>query len=234
MSLISLINKIPFGNPAEKGFFLYSKVPSGFLKKMEEDSFKKTISFVCGHSKFYKRKFDELGIRPEKVTKPEDLGDFFTTAEDIRANVEEFVCMKPDTAYETTGTTSPRAKRVYFSRQEVKEAAWAGAVGLWGLGVRPEDRVVSAFDYSLWVSGPVLQASCEVLGCFHAEVGRMAPAEFFERLSDYGITVIVSDPSWILAITEVMKKSSKRWPVKLILGGGENMSEDMRRYVEGV
>ncbi len=235
MSVISLINKIPFWNPAEKGYFLYKNVPHGLLRKLEEDNLRGTVSFVAEHSPFYRRKFKERGIDARKIKRPEDLGDFFTTAEDIRANPEEFICMKADTAYETTGTTSKRPKRVYFSRNEVREAAWAGAVGLWGIGVRPGDRVVSAFDYSFWVSGPVLAASCEVLGCFHVEAGRIYPADFYERLKDYGITVIVGDPSWLLGLAEVAEKRGL-WekPLKLMIGGGENFTEEARRFVEGV
>ena len=233
MSLISLIQKIPFGNPAARGFWLYSKVPPSFLKKIEQENFRKTVLFVYEQSKFYRRKFDQHKINPKKVTGPEDLGDFFTTAEDLREHVDEFVCQRPDTAYETTGTTSKKPKRVYFSRNEIKEVGWVGAVGLWGVGVRPPDRVASAFDYSFWVSGPVLQASCEVLGCFHVEAGRIPPAEFYERLKDYGITVIVGDPSWLLGLSEIAEKRGG-WPIQLILGGGENMTEGMRRYIESV
>jgi len=253
--LISLIQKIPFGNPAARGFWLYSKVPPTFLKKIEQENFKKTVLFVYKHSKFYRRKFDQHQINPKQVTGPEDLGDFFTTAEDLREHVDEFVCQKPDTAYETTGTTSKKPKRVYFSRNEIREAGLAGAVGLWGVGVRPTDRVASAFDYSFWVSGPVLQASCEALGCFHVEAGRIPPSEFYERLKDYRITVIVGDPSWLLGLSEVAEKKGAPpglaplqrsdsfgerpdraggWPLKLILGGGENMTEAMRRYIESV
>ncbi len=233
MSVISLINKIPFGNPAEKGFFLYSKVPPSVLAKLQEKNFSQTIRYAYLKSPFYKKKWDELRIRVDRIRRPEDLGDFFTTAEDIRQNPKEFLCARPDTAYETTGTTSKKTKRVYFSRQEVKEAGWAGAVGLWGLGVREEDRIASAFDYSFWVSGPVLQASCEVLGCFHVEAGRIDPQEFYERLSDYGITVIVGDPSWLLRLAEIAEEKGS-WPVKLILGGGENLTEAARHTMEKV
>lgn len=233
MSLISLIDKLPIGERAERGYWLYTKIPHGWLDGIEADNFRKTVAFVAEHSPFYKRKFKEFGIRADRVKAPADLGDFFTTAEDIRANPHEFVCMTPDTAYETTGTTSKKSKRVYFSRQEVREAGWAGAVGLWALGVRKNDRVVSAFDYSFWVSGPVLQASCETLGCFHVEAGRLDPAEFYERVSDYGITVIVGDPSWIVRLSEIAEKKGA-WPVKLLVAGGENLTEAARRYVEGV
>ncbi len=233
MSIISLINKIPFGNPAEKGFFLYTKLPSGLFQKMENDNFAGTVRYAAEKSPFYRKKFKELGIDPSTVRKPGDLGEFFTTAEDIRANAEDFICMPADTAYETTGTTSKRPKRVYFSRNEVREAGWAGAVGLWGIGVRPEDRVASAFDYSFWVSGPVLTESCKVLGCFHVEAGRMPAADFYERLSDYKLSVIVGDPSWLVALTEIAEKRGA-WPLKLMIGGGENMTEETRRWIERV
>jgi phenylacetate-CoA ligase len=237
LSVISLINAFPLGRPAEKGFWLYKSLPTGVLAKLEADNFRKTVRWAAVRSPFYKRKFRELGIDASKVNVAADLGDFFTTAEDIRRSPEEFVCLSPDTAYETTGTTSKRPKRVYFSRTEVKEAGWAGAVGLWGLGVRPEDRIVSAFDYSFWVSGPVLIASCEALGCFHVEAGRLDPAEFYDRLADYRVNVIVGDPSWIVRLSEIAEKRRKEaaaWPVKLLLGGGENLNEEARRYVEHV
>ncbi|MGH7198284.1 MAG: phenylacetate--CoA ligase family protein [Candidatus Omnitrophota bacterium] len=233
MNVISLINQIPFGNPAQKGHFLYKNVPAGILDSLETLSFRQTIAFVAEHSPFYKRKFKELGVDPRAVIKPEDLGNFFTTAEDIRQNPEEFICQKPDTAFETTGTTSKRPKRVYFSRSEVREVGWAGAVGLWGVGVRPQDRVASAFDYSFWVSGPVLAASCAVLGCFHVEAARMNPDDFYERLKDYKITVIVGDPSWLLRLSEIAEKKGP-WPLKLMIGGGENFAEEARRFCEKV
>ncbi len=233
MNIIGLINKIPFSNPAEKGYFLYKNVPAGVLDNLEASSFRQTVAFVAEHSPFYKRKFKELGIDARAVKKPEDFGDFFTTAEDIRQNPEEFICRKADTAFETTGTTSKRPKRVYFSRSEVSEAGWAGAVGLWGVGVRPEDRVASAFDYSFWVSGPVLSASCEVLGCFHVEAARMSPEDFYERLKDYKITVIVGDPSWLLRLSEIAAEKGA-WPLKLMVGGGENFTEEARHFCEKV
>ncbi len=233
MSIVTLINKIPFGTPAQKGYFLYTKLPANILNSLELDNFRQTVAYVYRHSKFYKKKFDEFGIDPRKVKCPGDLGDFYTTAEDIRENVQDFICRRPDTAFETTGTTSKKSKRVYFSRSEVQEAGWVGAVGLWGAGVRKEDRVASAFDYSFWVSGPVLQASCQALGCFHVEAGRIDPKEFYDRLKDYGITVIVGDPSWLLGLAEVAEKRGP-WPLKLMIGGGENFTEEARRYIEKV
>jgi phenylacetate-CoA ligase len=67
------------------------------------------------------------------------------------------------------------------------------------------------------------------------EAGRINPEEFYERLKDYGITVVVGDPSWLLGFSEVAEKKGI-WPkpLKLIIGGGENFTESARRYCESV
>ena len=142
-AIVTLIKKSVFGQSAENGYWLFSKIPPAVIKKMENGSFCQTIRYVAEHSAFYRRKFAKLNIDPTRIRNPQDLGDFFTTAEDIRNHVEEFVCQRPDTAFETTGTISKRPKRVYYSREEVSEAGWAGAIGLYGLGIRKEDRTAA-------------------------------------------------------------------------------------------
>src|SRR5262249_52277698 len=109
------------------------------------------IRYVGECSPFYRRRFKEIGLDVRAVRGPEDLGDFFTTAQDLRENpIDEFLCGRPELGFETTGTTVGAGKRVYFSRREAADMGRDGAVGLYALGLRPEDRVVDAFDYSFW------------------------------------------------------------------------------------
>ena len=61
----------------------------------------------------------------------------------------------------------------------------------------------------------------------------MAAAEFYDRIADYRVNVIVGDPSWLVVLTEIAEKKGA-WPVKLMIGGGENMTEETRRYIERV
>ena len=95
MSIISLINNFPLWNPAQKGYFLYSRLSGDFIQKMERDNFKGTVRFVAKHSAFYKKQFKKHGIDASRIESPSDLKEFFTTAEDIRQNPEEFICLKP-------------------------------------------------------------------------------------------------------------------------------------------
>ena len=183
-------------------------------------------------SPFYRRRFKELGIDVRGIRTPEDLGDFFTTAQDLRENpVEDFLCGRPELGFETTGTTATTSKRVYFSRREAADNGRDGALGLYNLGLRQEDRVVDAFDYSFWNAPFTLRASLDRLGCFHVTAAKIPPAEFYDRVKPYAFNVMFVEPSWLVVLTEIARVRGT-WPVKFFYVGGENMSEDTRRYIE--
>ena len=148
-----------------------------------------------------------------------------------RKNADAFIVRRPDTAFETTGTTSPVPKRVFFSRREIADMGRLSAIWLHLLGLRPHDRVVSAFDCSFWVSPYVLRAGLDLLGCFHVEAGKIDAAEFYERARAYRPTVIFGEPSWVVRLSEIAKDRGP-WPVKFLFAGGENISESARSEVE--
>ena len=93
--------------------------------------------------------------------------------------------------------------------------------------------MVSALDLSFWNAGPTLRAAAQTLGCLLIEASKIPPAEFYDRAVDYRFNVMVVEPSWIVSLTEIAEKRGT-WPVKLMLVGGENMSEKSRRHVEEI
>lgn len=211
-----------------------SRLPHSVLEAYQRALFAQTVRWVSDRAPFYQEAFRSRGIRAGRVRAPQDLGDFTTSAEDLRSHPSSaFLCQEPDTAFETTATSGKRPKRVYFSDAEIRMTGRMGALGLWALGVRRKDRVVSAFDYSFWNSGPTLKASLKEIGCFHVEAGKLDPKEFYERVRDYGCNVIVGEPSWLVRLAEVAAQRGP-WSVKLILCGGENIAEDQRAFVESV
>ena len=107
------------------------------------------------------------------------------------------------------------------------------AIGLYHLGIRAEDRVLSAYDCSFWVSPAVLRMGLQYLKCFHVEAGKIAPQEFYERAREYKPNVIFGEPSWLVRLSELARERGT-WPVKLLFGGGENITEEARQVVESV
>lgn len=208
-------------------------LPRALVKHVSLAQFRATLEWVDQRSAFYRESFRAAGIEPKRMKRPEDLGGFFTTSADLRARpTEDFVCAKPEAGFETTGTTA-RNKRVYFSNEEVRDIGYEGAVGLWNLGLRPDDRVVDAFDYAFWNAGITLLHSLERVGCFHVIASKLPPEEFYERVREYRFNVLIVDTAWLVTLTEIAARRGT-WPVKFILSGSENMAEATRQWVESV
>jgi phenylacetate-CoA ligase len=232
--LSNFLDRVVLGdNPARRLWFA-RRMPDGYLRRTQRSDFRATMLWIAERSAFYRRKFSEHGINPEVVTCPADLGDLYTTSQDLLTHpIEEFLCDRAHAGFETTGTLSPKSKKVFFSLDEMRDMGRDGAAGLWAYGVRPEDRLVCALDLPFWNAGPALRFAAQSLGCFLVEAGKLPPEEFYERARDYHFNVMVVEPSWIVSLTAIAARQGT-WPVKLMLVGGENMSEQSRRYVEEV
>src|SRR5437588_6136170 len=206
--------------------------PPWAIAAMQRARFRRTLRLAAECSSFYREQFRRRGIDVRRIEHPSELGDFYTTGEDLRKHgAEAFLTGRADTAFETTGTTSPIPKRVFFSQHELNEMGRTSAIGLYLLGIRPEDRVLSAYDCSFWVSPAVLRMGLQYLKCFHVEAGKIPPQEFYERASAYKPNVIFGEPSWLMRLSQLAREQTT-WPVKLLFGGGENITEEARHLVE--
>jgi phenylacetate-CoA ligase len=211
-----------------------NSTPGALMRKMQTVRFRETIRLVAERSPFYREEFKRRGIDVRAIRHPSDLGDFYTTGEDLRrCGAEAFLTGRADTAFETTGTTSPVPKRVFFSNEELAEVGRASALGLRNLGLTREDRVLSAFDCSFWVSPATVREAFRYIGCFHAEAGKIEPADFYDHALAYQPNVIFGEPSWLVRLSEVAELRGA-WRVKFLFAGGENMTEQARQRVESV
>lgn len=208
--------------------------PPWAIEAMQRARFRRTLRLAAERSAFYREQFRKRGIDVRRIEHPSELGDFYTTGEDLRTyGAEAFLTGRASTAYETTGTTSSIPKRVYFSQRELSEMGRASAIVLYHLGVRAEDRVLSAYDCSFWVSPAVLRMGLQYLKCFHVEAGKIAPQEFYERARVYKPNVIFGEPSWLVRLSELAHERGT-WALKLLFGGGENIAEEARQHIESV
>lgn len=231
-TLVEIAERIALRTDPERAVRLLGHIPDRAVEALRRARFKRTLRLAAKRSPFYREQFRQRAIDVHRIEHPSQLGDFYTTGEDLRTyGAEQFLVGRPDTAFETTGTTSPVPKRVFFSRREVADMGRLTALWLYLLGLRPEDRVISAFDCSFWVSPWVLRSGVDVLGCFHVEAGKIDPLEFYERAMAYRPTVIFGEPSWIVRLSEVAQGRG-RWPLKFLFAGGENIAEASRSLVE--
>jgi phenylacetate-CoA ligase len=231
-SLVELAERLALRTDPRRAVELLGLIPHPALEAMRRARFKRTLRLAAERSPFYREEFRRRGIDARRINHPSELGDFYTTGEDLRAlGAERFLSGPAETAFETTGTTSPVPKRVFFSRREIADMGRLSALWLHLLGLRADDRVISAFDCSFWVSPYVLRSGLDLLGCFHVEAGKIDPAEFYDRAKAYRPTVIFGEPSWIVRLAEIARDRGP-WPLKFLFAGGENIAESSRAAVE--
>src|SRR2546429_535510 len=233
-NLIELIERSVLQMEPPRSVRFLNAAPPWAIEAMQRARFRRTIRLAAERSSFYREQFRKRGIDVRRIEHPSELGDFYTTGEDLRAHGAE-ACLtgRADTAFETTGTTSPIPKRVFFSQRELDAMGRTSAIGLYHLGIRAEDRVLSAYDCSFWVSPAVLRMGLQYLKCFHVEAGKIAPLEFYKRARVYKPNVIFGEPSWLVRLSELARERGT-WAVKLLFGGGENIAEEARHIVESV
>src|SRR6266853_4872495 len=143
-NLIELIERTVLHMEPHRSVRFLNVSPPWAVEAMQRARFTRTLHLAAERSTFYREQFRRRGIDLRRIEHPSQLGDFYTTGEDLRSHgADAFLVRRADTAFETTGTTSPVPKRVFFSRREVADMGRLTALWLHILGLRREDRIVS-------------------------------------------------------------------------------------------
>jgi len=67
---------------------------------------------------------------------------------------------------------------------------------------------------------------------FAMVTGRVDPLEAYRRLAEYRFNVVVSDPFWLARLTAIARERGRPGPMKLLMGGGEGITERTRAELE--
>jgi phenylacetate-CoA ligase len=208
-------------------------LPRPLVQKIQRDAFREVVRYAATRQNFFARHLREKGVDPARVRGPEDLGEIFTTADDLlKLPAEDFLCRPAQAVFETTGTAGG-SKKTYFGYDELDFAARYEAAALYKNGMRAGDRVICTFDAGYWISSWITFLACKRMGVFCSAVGKPQPREAYSRLADFHYNIIVADPTWLVSLSEIAEKEGT-FPVKFIIAAGDRMTDVYRQYVEGI
>ena len=211
----------------------------GEIEALQLERLKKTVEH-CMNSAFYKRRFDEIGLKPSDIKSLEDLKKIpFTTKQDLRdtypfgiASVPLSQCVRLHSSSGTTGNPTV----ILHTQRDLEQ--WANAVArcLWMVGCRPDDIFQNTSGYGMFTGGLGFQYGAEKLGMLTVPAAAGNTLRQLKFFTDFGTTVVHAIPSYAARIFEVMQEQGidprRDTKLRTLVIGAEPHSEDTRRRIE--
>ncbi|MGQ9779563.1 MAG: phenylacetate--CoA ligase family protein [Bacillota bacterium] len=188
---------------------------------------------------FYRKKFDEAGVRPERIRSLDDLRRLpFTVKDDLRENYPYglfAVPMREVVRIHSSSGTTGIPTVVGYTKRDLE--TWANLVArfITAAGVTADDIVQISFGYGLFTGGFGLHYGMEKIGATVIPVSSGNTERQIRIMKDFGTTALVCTPSYALYMAEVAREMGvRREDLRLRVGlfGSEPWSENMRREIE--
>lgn len=197
-----------------------------------------TVHHAYQGSAFYRRKFDEAGVKPEDVRRLDDLKRLpFTTSRDLQENYPYPLLSVPfeDVVrlHASSGTTGKRKVMVYTAK-DVDDWADMFARCYETAELSKTDRVQICVGYGVWTAGVGFQAGCERFGAFAIPAGPGNIDMQMQFMVDFQSTVICSTASMALLLAEEVhhRGLQDKINVKKVIFGAERSSDALRAKVK--
>ncbi|MGI5920776.1 MAG: phenylacetate--CoA ligase family protein [Syntrophomonadaceae bacterium] len=204
------------------------------LRRLQETIFR-TYSFVpC-----YRKKMDELGVKPTDIRKLSDIAKLpFTTKADLRANYPFGLFAVPMSEvvriHSSSGTTG-KPTVVGYSRNDLNNWAELIARALTSVGATRHSVIQVSYGYGLFTGGLGAHYGAEKIGASVIPASGGNTSRQVMLMRDFGTTHLACTPSYALHMYDVMVKEGidpGELTLKAGIFGAEPWSENMRRDIE--
>lgn len=209
------------------------------IKDLQIRRLKNTVEVCYNKVPLYKKKFDEIGLKPEHIKTLADVKHIpFTTADDLKDNYPfgMFAVDKREIVriHGSSGTTG-KPKIVGYTRNDIDMWSEIVARVICGAGGTPEDIVQIAFGYGLFTGGFGLHYGMEKLGAMVVPLSSGNTERQLMLMQDFGSTILIATPSYALFLADEIEKrgiDKSKIKLRLALFGGEGHTEEMRGKIE--
>ena len=217
----------------------FETLPRDELEALQLFNLKRTVRRVYQNVPFYRKKMDDMGVKPEDIRTLEDVRHLpFTTKDDLRENYPYGLFAIPMDevvrVHSSSGTTG-KPTVVGYSKKDLETWSNLTARVLAAGGLKKNDVVQISFGYGLFTGGFGLHYGAERLGATVIPVSSGNTHRQVLVMRDYGTTALICTPSYALHVAEVIEEMGVNpRDLKLRLGmfGAEPWTEAMRKEIE--
>lgn len=188
----------------------------GKIDALHLDRLQKLAAYAYENTAFYRRKFDNAGIKPTDI---QSLDDFkrkipvtdkseFIQLQQERPPYGDTLALPHELVAhhcETSGTTGlPLA--IPYSMADTVRYGESWVYGFWGLGIRPSDTLYFAFGWGNFAGFWSAYWGARRLGCRVISGGGLDTKGHIEAILRMKPTVLISTPTFALRIAAVAKE----------------------------
>jgi phenylacetate-CoA ligase len=194
------------------------------LRGLQEEKLRKQIEYVYKKSKFYQRKFKEIGLAPGDIRSIRDLKKVpFTTKDELRESQEMNPPLGSHAAvdmkkiiriHSSSGTTgNPSFIGITHHDQKVWTQITERSIYTWG--IRPKDVIIHAIGLTLFVGGLPVKDAIEHLGATFVPIGTGASERVIFTTQLLRANVLHCTPSYAIYFADYLRKNKNIDPHEL-------------------
>ncbi|CAN5166263.1 phenylacetate--CoA ligase [soil metagenome] len=190
---------------------------------------------------FYRKAFDDAGIRPDSIKSLADLRHLpFTRKTDLREHYPFGLFSEPlanvSRLHASSGTKG-KPTVVGYTRADIEVWSEVVARSLAAAGCKPGDIIHNSYGYGLFTGGLGVHYGAEKLGATVVPASGGRTQQQILLLQDFKARVLCSTPSYALNIAYTLQELGiERDSINLEIGifGAEPWTEEFRTQIEGL
>ena len=213
-------------------------MPLDELQKLQSERLKEQVKHVYENVSPYRKKMDEMGVKPEDINGIEDLHKLpFITKDDLRDEYPYgYVAVPLDECVRIQSTSGTTGRRVvaFYTKEDIEVWEDCCARAIVAAGGSNKDVCHVCYGYGLFTGGPGLNGGSHKVGCLTLPMSSGNTERQLQFMEDLGSTIICCTPSYALNLGEAIKEKGIKDKIKLKAGifGAEPWTEEMRHDIE--
>jgi phenylacetate-CoA ligase len=217
----------------------YETMPREALEAIQLKRLQTTVARVYNTVPFYKKRFDEVGVKVDEVRSLDDLRRLpFTYKDNLRDSYPfgMFTVPMDDVVriHVSSGTTG-KPTVVGYTAGDIQTWSELMARTLMAGGATRGDMIHNAYGYGLFTGGLGFHYGAEKLGASVIPISGGNTKRQVMIMTDFGPTILTCTPSYALLIAEVAEEMGvdfREFNFKAGIFGAEPWSEQMREEIE--
>ena len=211
----------------------------GKKKELQTDLLRALIERVYEKIPFYKKKMDEIGVKPSDIHSIEDIVKLpFTTKNDLRENYPFGMFAVPLSEVEEIHTSSGTTGKPVvggYTKNDIEMWSEVMARCMSASGTTKDDIVQNAYGYGLFTGGLGVHYGARKIGATIIPISGGNTKRQIMIMQDFKSTILTCTPSYSLYLAEVAEEMGvdlKKLPLKAGNFGAEPWSNNMRKEIE--